>query len=177
MCVRAHIRQFEAIVRIAESLAKMRLSPFANEADAEEAIRLFQVSTMDAALTGNLEGVEGYTSQQELDLVVKIEKLIKKRFVIGSQVSQQTITQDFVKQVWMEKSDWLVVMTIDCRGSRIESLPRCYTSWFAGARFRRNSKENCWCVSNKNIIDVYRCVSMMYFWLLAPCQNYAFICT
>jgi len=46
----------EAVVRIAESLAKMRLSTFATEADVDEALRLFQVSTLDAAMSGSLAG-------------------------------------------------------------------------------------------------------------------------
>lgn len=49
-------RQLEAIIRISESLAKMRLAPFALEADVDEALRLFQVSTLDAATSGNLAG-------------------------------------------------------------------------------------------------------------------------
>jgi len=47
----------EAIIRISESLAKMRLSPFATNADVDEALRLFQVSTLDAAMSGNLSGL------------------------------------------------------------------------------------------------------------------------
>lgn len=43
-------------MRIAESLSKMKLQPFATETDIEEALRLFQVSTLDAALSGNLSG-------------------------------------------------------------------------------------------------------------------------
>lgn len=39
------VRQLEAIVRIAESLAKMQLSPFATKRHVEEAIRLFKVLT------------------------------------------------------------------------------------------------------------------------------------
>lgn len=49
-------RQLEAIIRIAESLAKMKLQPFATEVDVEEALRLFQVSTLDAAMSGSLSG-------------------------------------------------------------------------------------------------------------------------
>lgn len=49
-------RQLEAIVRIAEALSKMKLQPFATEADVEEALRLFQVSTLEAALSGTLSG-------------------------------------------------------------------------------------------------------------------------
>lgn len=52
-------RQLEAIVRIAESLSKMKLQPFATEADVEEALRLFQVSTLDAAMSGSLSGEDG----------------------------------------------------------------------------------------------------------------------
>lgn len=51
------VRQLEAIVRMSESLAKMRLAAFASEADVDEALRLFQVSTLDAATSGNLAGV------------------------------------------------------------------------------------------------------------------------
>lgn len=49
-------RQLEAIIRISESLAKMRLLPFATAAHVEEALRLFQVSTLDAAMSGSLSG-------------------------------------------------------------------------------------------------------------------------
>lgn len=35
----------------------MRLSPFATEADVDEALRLFQVSTLDAAMSGSLAGI------------------------------------------------------------------------------------------------------------------------
>ena len=37
------VRQLEAIIRIAESLAKMELVPFAVDRHIEEALRLFQV--------------------------------------------------------------------------------------------------------------------------------------
>lgn len=50
------VRQLEAIIRISESIAKMSLRPFALESDVDEALRLFQVSTLDAALSGSLSG-------------------------------------------------------------------------------------------------------------------------
>lgn len=49
-------RQLEAVVRIAESLAKMKLQAVAGEEEVDEALRLFQVSTLDAALSGSLSG-------------------------------------------------------------------------------------------------------------------------
>lgn len=51
------IRQLEAVIRISESLAKMELSPFAVERHVEEALRLFHVSTLEAASSGNLAGI------------------------------------------------------------------------------------------------------------------------
>ena len=43
-------------MRIAESLAKMSLLPFALESHVDEALRLFKVSTLDAANSGSLSG-------------------------------------------------------------------------------------------------------------------------
>ena len=42
------VRQLEAIIRIAESLAKMELAPFAVDRHIEEALRLFQVTRLHA---------------------------------------------------------------------------------------------------------------------------------
>ena len=38
------VRQLEAVIRIAESLARMELTPFAVDRHIEEALRLFQVT-------------------------------------------------------------------------------------------------------------------------------------
>ena len=97
------VRQLEAIIRVSESIAKMRLSPFASEADVDEALRLFQVSTLDAAMSGNLAGAEGFTTEEDQETLARIEKQIKRRFVIGSQVSEHAIVQDFLKQVCDKK--------------------------------------------------------------------------
>lgn len=50
------VRQLEAVVRISEALAKMKLCPYATEADVDEALRLFKASTIEAAASGNLAG-------------------------------------------------------------------------------------------------------------------------
>ena len=44
------IRQLEALVRLSESLAKMRQSAVATTSDVREALRLFRVSTLAAEL-------------------------------------------------------------------------------------------------------------------------------
>ena len=57
MSIPITVRQLEAVIRITESLAKMRLVPFATEQHVDEALRLFQVSTLEAAMSGSLAGL------------------------------------------------------------------------------------------------------------------------
>lgn len=85
------VRQLEAIIRISESLAKMQLQPFATDVHVNEALRLFQVSTLDAASSGSLSGAEGFTTEEDHEILNRIEKQLKRRFAIGSQVSEQNI--------------------------------------------------------------------------------------
>lgn len=87
------------MIRLSESLAKMQLLPFATEVHVDEALRLFQVSTLDAAMTGSLAGAEGFTSEEDHEVISRIEKQLKRRFAIGSQVSENSIIQDFTRQV------------------------------------------------------------------------------
>jgi DNA replication licensing factor MCM5 len=46
------VRQLEAIVRLSESLARMSCTPDVTDVHVREALRLFRVSTLDAASTG-----------------------------------------------------------------------------------------------------------------------------
>ncbi|XP_005150461.2 DNA replication licensing factor MCM5 [Melopsittacus undulatus] len=110
------VRQLEAVVRIAESLAKMKLQPFAMEADVEEALRLFQVSTLDAAMSGSLAGAEGFTTQEDQEMLSRIEKQLKRRFAIGSQVSEHSIVQDFMRQKYPEHAIYKVLQLMMRRG-------------------------------------------------------------
>lgn len=51
------------------------------------------------ALTSVRVGVEGFASQEDQEMISRIEKQLKRRFAIGSQVSEHSIVQDFTKQV------------------------------------------------------------------------------
>ncbi|ELK25927.1 DNA replication licensing factor MCM5 [Myotis davidii] len=75
------VRHLEVVVRIPEALSKMRLQPFATEAEVEEALRLFQ---------------------KDQEMLSRIEKQLKRRFAIGSQVSEHSIIQGFTKQKYPE---------------------------------------------------------------------------
>ncbi|RVE55315.1 hypothetical protein evm_000213 [Chilo suppressalis] len=118
------VRQLEAIVRISESLAKMQLQPFATEAHVTEALRLFQVSTLDAAMTGSLAGAEGFTTEEDHEMLSRIEKQLKRRFAVGSQVSEQTIIQDFLRQKYPERAIQKVIHTMIRRGELQHRLQR-----------------------------------------------------
>lgn len=86
------IRQLEAIVRIAESLAKMTLSPIATEAHVDEALRLFRVSTMQAVLSGH--SLEGMTRPDLLRDVDRVERAIRQRLPLGSSVSYRNLVTE-----------------------------------------------------------------------------------
>ncbi|KAK9883161.1 hypothetical protein WA026_001361 [Henosepilachna vigintioctopunctata] len=118
------VRQLEAVIRMSESLAKMQLLPFATETHVNEALRLFQVSTLDAAMSGNLAGAEGFTTEEEHETLLRIEKQLKRRFAIGTQVSQQNIIEDFVQQQYPERSIMKVLLAMIRRGQLQHRMQR-----------------------------------------------------
>nr|QIC49965.1 DNA replication licensing factor MCM5 [Actinia equina] len=118
------VRQLEAIIRISESLAKMSLEPFATEAHVDEALRLFQVSTLDAAMSGSLAGAQDFTPEQDMQEIRQIEKQIKRRFAIGTQVSEQRIIGDFLKQNYSQRAIQMVLYLMLRRGEVEHRLQR-----------------------------------------------------
>ncbi|KAJ3386334.1 minichromosome maintenance protein 5 [Lobulomyces angularis] len=89
------VRQLEAIVRIAESLAKISLSPVASEVHVDEAIRLFDISTLNAIEAGP---AEGFSRPQFMKEVERIQQQIRRRLPCGSQVSAASLTKDMATQ-------------------------------------------------------------------------------
>lgn len=89
------VRQLEAIIRISESIAKLKLAPRVSEADVDEAIRLFKHSTMDAVQNGQVEGMTRDELTQE---VQKVESNIKRRLPVGWQASYVALAREFVQQ-------------------------------------------------------------------------------
>lgn len=110
------VRQLEAMVRISESLAKMELLPFVQNRHVEEAIRLFNASTLRAAASGDLAGAEGFTSDADRQNLVRIERQIKKRFQIGTSYRENTIVDDLVKQNFPEGQIKRVLQCMKMRG-------------------------------------------------------------
>ncbi len=44
-------------------------------------------------------GIEGFTTREDQEEIARMEKQIRRRFVVGSQVSEHAIVQDFIRQV------------------------------------------------------------------------------
>ncbi|XP_059611549.1 DNA replication licensing factor Mcm5 [Phlebotomus argentipes] len=118
------VRQLEAVIRISESLAKMQLQPIATESHVNEALRLFQLSTLDAAMSGNLAGAEGFTTEEDQEMLNRIERQLKRRFAIGSQVYVQSIIQDFSHQNYAERSVLKVIHMMIRRGELQHRMQR-----------------------------------------------------
>lgn len=89
------VRQLEAIVRLSESLAKMRLSHVATESDVAEALRLFKVSTMDAARSGINQQIN--TTPEMAEDIKKAEAQVKRRLGIGNRISERRLIDDLAR--------------------------------------------------------------------------------
>ncbi len=86
------IRQLEALVRLSESLAKMRLSAEATVADVEEALRLFKVSTIAASKSNPaIGGGLGAGITQD---VSRAEEFLKRRMGLRATVNTKKILEE-----------------------------------------------------------------------------------
>uniref|UniRef100_A0A6B2G3P0 DNA replication licensing factor Mcm5 (Trinotate prediction) n=1 Tax=Myxobolus squamalis TaxID=59785 RepID=A0A6B2G3P0_MYXSQ len=94
----------------------MRLQPYVSEENIEEAIRLFHVSTWDAVNRGGLAGSEGFTGLADIDEIRRIETQIKQRFAVGTQVSNQRVLEDLIRQKFTENAVMRVLNIMVMRG-------------------------------------------------------------
>ncbi|KAI3902911.1 hypothetical protein MKW92_027171 [Papaver armeniacum] len=89
------VRQLEAIIRLSEALARMRLSHVATEENVREAIRLFNVSTMDAAKSGINQHIN--LTPEMASEIKKAETQIKRRMGIGSHISERRLIDELAR--------------------------------------------------------------------------------
>lgn len=89
------VRQLEALVRLAESLAKMRLDDEVQTEDVEEALRLFRVSTMAANSVDNQtqssSTVMGPTNPQDME---RSEQFLRQRLSVGTMVNKNRLMEE-----------------------------------------------------------------------------------
>ncbi|KAG8345984.1 MCM N terminal domain [Trypanosoma vivax] len=84
-------RQLESLVRITESMARMRLDVLANRSDAEEAIRLFKAATVDAIRSGVSD--QSMTAAQS-EVVLRIEEALRRRVALGATVEHSRLMSE-----------------------------------------------------------------------------------
>lgn len=69
-------------------------------------------------------GAEGFTTEEEHEMLARIERQLKRRFAIGTQVSQQNIIQDFMQQQYPERAILKVIYTMIRRGQLQHRMQR-----------------------------------------------------
>ncbi|GMI81447.1 MINICHROMOSOME MAINTENANCE 5 [Hibiscus trionum] len=108
------VRQLEAIVRLSEALVKMKLSHVASEGDIAEALRLFKVSTMDAARSGINQHIH-ITPDIAYD-IKQAENQIKRRLGIGNRISERRLIDDLTRMGMNESMVRRAILIMHQRG-------------------------------------------------------------
>eukprot|EP00605_Chrysophyceae_sp_TOSAG23-4_P000994 GSChrysophyteH1.ASY1.ANO1.1095.1 assembled CDS len=89
------IRQLEALIRLSESLAKMRLSAEATINDVEEAIRLFKVSTLSASQSNPMIMTQTGAARED---VKRAEEFLKRRMGLRTTVNTKKVIEEAALQ-------------------------------------------------------------------------------
>ncbi|KAK6311893.1 hypothetical protein J4Q44_G00175570 [Coregonus suidteri] len=150
------VRQLEAVVRISESLAKMKLQAVAGEEEVDEALRLFQ---------------------EDQEMISRVEKQLKRRFAIGSQVSEHSMHRPGLHQAEVSEQAIYKVLQPDDEEGRAaaphaeeEVLGRftsSATSWAAASSCSREGQ----LVSGSLTGPLVKAVQVLHLHLQAPVQS------
>ncbi|KAL3693748.1 hypothetical protein R1sor_007399 [Riccia sorocarpa] len=108
------VRQLEAIIRISESIARMQLSPEASEEHVVEAIRLFTVSTLDAAKSGVAAHIT-VTPEMRAE-IQQVETQVKRRMGIGSRMSTRNLIEALGRMGMSENTVRRALIIMEARG-------------------------------------------------------------
>ncbi|CAK9876195.1 unnamed protein product [Sphagnum jensenii] len=108
------VRQLEAIVRISESLARMQLSTVATEEHVTEALRLFHVSTMDAAQSGITANL--IVSPEMRAEIQQVELQVKRRMGIGNFLSERHLIDELMRTGLSESTVRRALIVMSQRG-------------------------------------------------------------
>jgi DNA replication licensing factor MCM5 len=117
------VRQLEALVRLSESLARMRLDDEVQSQDITEALRLFKVSTMAANAADENLGSTSYASvsapnREEME---RTESFLRSRLTTGSMVNKQKLVEEAAGQGF---NAMLVARALSIMASRGELIER-----------------------------------------------------
>lgn len=71
---------------------------------------------MKAALSGDLSGAEGFTTEKEQQAMNQIEKQIKRRLPIGVQTQEGALVKDLMKQNYQDRIIYKVIYCMIRKG-------------------------------------------------------------
>ncbi|KAL3908485.1 MAG: hypothetical protein SGILL_008461 [Bacillariaceae sp.] len=117
------VRQLEALVRISESLAKVRLDSEVRIEDVNEAMRLFRVSTMaaNAADQNNALGEQSILSNSNnREEIERAQRFLRTRLSVGSTVNKQKLIEEASGQGYNFMTMALVLNVMAQRGELLE---------------------------------------------------------
>lgn len=117
------VRQLEALVRISESLAKLRLDSEVRIEDVNEAMRLFRVSTMAANSVdqnntlGEQSALGNINNREDID---RTQRFLHTRLSIGSTLNKQKLMEEASGQGYSFMTMSLVLGAMAQRGEILE---------------------------------------------------------
>jgi DNA replication licensing factor MCM5 len=117
------VRQLEALVRLSESLAKVRLDSEVRIEDVNEALRLFRVSTMAANAADQNMGensVLGAASNANREDMDRTQGFLRSRLTIGSMVNKQKLVEEASGQGYNALMVARVLTVMSMRGEVME---------------------------------------------------------
>lgn len=115
------VRQLEALVRISECLAKMRLDSEVRIEDVNEALRLFRVSTMAAnAADQNLGENSLLSGAANRDDIDRVQSFLRSRMSVGSMVNKQKLVEEASGQGYNAMMVARVLSVMAMRGEVLE---------------------------------------------------------
>jgi DNA replication licensing factor MCM5 len=115
------VRQLEALVRVSESLAKVRLDSEVRIEDVNEALRLFRVSTMAANAAGqnttDQSLLTGSTNREDIE---RVQTFLRSRLAVGSMVNKQKLIEEASGQGYNVMILARVIAVMAMRGELLE---------------------------------------------------------
>jgi DNA replication licensing factor MCM5 len=109
------VRQLEALVRVTEAVAKVSLAKDAGVAHAEEALRLFRVSTLSAAASG-LSVLEAYMPPELQAAVQRIERRIATLVPVGGSTATARVKEQLLRAGFDEAAVNSAIRVMERRG-------------------------------------------------------------
>lgn len=114
------VRQLEALVRVSESLAKLRLDTKVKVDDVNEALRLFRVSTMTAnSADQNLSDLSVLRSANG-ENVQRVQQILTSRLAIGKVINKQSLVDEALGLGYNAATVVRVLSAMVMRGELIE---------------------------------------------------------